>query len=61
MGGDPERSVVDADAESWDVSRLYVGDGSLVPRTLSVNPSLTFMALATGSPPTSTRTRRYLS
>ena len=46
MGSDPERSVVDADAQSWDVKRLYVGDGSLVPRTLSVNPSLTFMALA---------------
>jgi len=46
MGSDPERSVVDADAQSWDVKRLYVGDGSVVPRTLSVNPSLTFMALA---------------
>lgn len=46
MGGDPERSVVDPDAQSWDVKRLYVGDGSLVPRTLSVNPSLTIMALA---------------
>ena len=47
MGSDPERSVVDADAQSWDVKRLYVGDGSLVPHTLSVNPSLTIMALAT--------------
>jgi choline dehydrogenase-like flavoprotein len=46
MGSDPARSVVDADAQSWDVKRLYVGDGSLVPRTLSVNPSLTIMALA---------------
>jgi choline dehydrogenase-like flavoprotein len=46
MGSDPARSVVDADAQSWDVRRLYVGDGSLVPRTLSVNPSLTIMALA---------------
>ena len=46
MGSDPERSVVDADSQSWDVSRLYVGDGSVAPRTLSVNPSLTFMALA---------------
>ncbi len=46
MGSDPERSVVDANAQSWDVKRLYVGDGSVVPRTLSVNPSLTIMALA---------------
>jgi choline dehydrogenase-like flavoprotein len=46
MGSDPERSVVDADGRSWDVEGLYVGDGSLVPRTLSVNPSLTIMALA---------------
>jgi choline dehydrogenase-like flavoprotein len=46
MGSDPGRSVVDADGQSWDVKRLYVGDGSLVPRTLSVNPSLTIMALA---------------
>jgi choline dehydrogenase-like flavoprotein len=46
MGSDPERSVVDADGQSWDVKRLYVGDGSVVPRTLSVNPSLTIMALA---------------
>ena len=28
-------------------SGLYVGDASLIPRTLSVNPSLTIMALAT--------------
>ena len=46
LGADPERSVVDEDGQSWDVKRLYVGDGSLVPRTLSVNPSLTIMALA---------------
>jgi choline dehydrogenase-like flavoprotein len=46
MGSDPERSVVDSNAQSWDVKRLYVGDGSVVPRTLSVNPSLTIMALA---------------
>ena len=41
------RSVVDRNGESHDVKRLFVGDGSLVPRTLSVNPSLTIMALAT--------------
>jgi choline dehydrogenase-like flavoprotein len=46
MGSDPERSVLDANCESRDVARLFVGDGSIVPRTLSVNPSLTIMALA---------------
>jgi choline dehydrogenase-like flavoprotein len=46
MGSDPARSAVDANCESHDVRRLFVGDGSVVPRTLSVNPSLTFMALA---------------
>jgi choline dehydrogenase-like flavoprotein len=47
MGDDPERSVVDRNCESHAVKRLYVGDGSLVPMTMSVNPSLTIMALAT--------------
>jgi len=47
MGDDPARSAVDRNGESHEVRRLYVGDGSLVPRTLSVNPSLTIMALAT--------------
>jgi choline dehydrogenase-like flavoprotein len=46
MGADPERSVVDSHGESHDVRRLFVGDSSVVPRTLSVNPSLTIMALA---------------
>ncbi|MGP0049787.1 MAG: GMC family oxidoreductase N-terminal domain-containing protein [Solirubrobacteraceae bacterium] len=46
MGSDPERSVVNAHGESHDIRRLFVGDGSVVPRTLSVNPSLTIMALA---------------
>jgi choline dehydrogenase-like flavoprotein len=47
MGDDPARSVVDRNGESHYVKRLFVGDASLVPRTLSVNPSLTIMALAT--------------
>jgi choline dehydrogenase-like flavoprotein len=46
MGSDPERSVVDSHGESHDVRRLFIGDSSVVPRTLSVNPSLTIMALA---------------
>ena len=46
MGSDPERSVVDAHGESHDIRRLFVGDSTVLPRTLSVNPSLTIMALA---------------
>ncbi len=47
MGDDPARSVVDRNGESHEVKGLFVGDGSLLPCTLSVNPSLTIMALAT--------------
>jgi choline dehydrogenase-like flavoprotein len=47
MGEDPATSVVDGHCQSHEVKRLYVGDSSLHPRTLSVNPSLTIMALAT--------------
>jgi choline dehydrogenase-like flavoprotein len=47
MGDDPERSAVDRNGKLHGVDGLYVGDGSLIPRTLSVNPSLTIMALAT--------------
>jgi choline dehydrogenase-like flavoprotein len=46
MGSDPERSVVDAHGECHSVRGLFVGDGSVIPRTLSVNPSLTIMSLA---------------
>ena len=46
MGSDPDRSVVGAHGECHDVRRLFVGDSSVLPRTLSVNPSLTIMALA---------------
>ncbi|MDN3357363.1 GMC family oxidoreductase [Actinomadura sp. DC4] len=46
MGSDARRSVVDANGRSHDVAGLYVGDASLIPASLSVNPSLTVMALA---------------
>jgi choline dehydrogenase-like flavoprotein len=45
MGSDPALSVVDEHGECHSVRRLFVGDGSVIPRTLSVNPSLTIMAL----------------
>ncbi|MBV8713079.1 MAG: GMC family oxidoreductase [Solirubrobacterales bacterium] len=47
MGTNPDTSVVDPHCQSHEVKRLYVGDSSLHSRTLSVNPSLTIMALAT--------------
>jgi choline dehydrogenase-like flavoprotein len=46
MGSDPRRSVVDVHGECHEVRRLFLGDSSVIPRTLSVNPSLTIMALA---------------
>ena len=46
MGADPTRSVVDDRGRAHGVDGLYVGDGSVVPASLSVNPSLTIMALA---------------
>jgi choline dehydrogenase-like flavoprotein len=47
MGADPATSAVDTHCQTHEVGRLYVGDSSLHARTLSVNPSLTIMALAT--------------
>ena len=47
MGDDPERSATDRNGKVHGIEGLYVGDSSLIPRTLSVNPSLTIMALAT--------------
>ena len=46
MGDDPSRSAVDSNGQVRGVAGLYVGDASLVPASLSVNPSLTVMALA---------------
>ena len=40
------RRIADAHAESHDVRRLFVGDSSVIPTTISVNPSLTIMSLA---------------
>lgn len=46
MGDDARTSVVDADCRSWDISNLWVCDGSVFPTVGGVNPSLTIQAIA---------------
>jgi choline dehydrogenase-like flavoprotein len=46
MGSDPKDSVTNADGRCWDISNLWVCDGSLFPTSTGVNPSLTIQALA---------------
>lgn len=46
QGSAPMGTVVDDHGRSPDIEGLYVADSSLIPTSLSVNPSLTVMALA---------------
>jgi len=43
-GTDPKTSVVDPHGKVHGMERLYVGDGSVLPRASRVNPSLTIYA-----------------
>jgi choline dehydrogenase-like flavoprotein len=43
-GSDPQASVVDPVGRVHGMANLYVGDGSVLPRTSRVNPSLTIYA-----------------
>jgi choline dehydrogenase-like flavoprotein len=45
MGDDPSSSVVNADCRSWDISNLWVCDGSVFPTVGVVNPPLTIRAI----------------
>jgi choline dehydrogenase-like flavoprotein len=45
-GTDPARSVVDAQGQVHGMKGLYVVDGSILPRSSRVNPSLTIYAWA---------------
>lgn len=45
-GDDPRTSVVDADGKVHGLDNLYVVDGSVLPRSSRVNPSLTIYAWA---------------
>jgi choline dehydrogenase-like flavoprotein len=53
MGANPKNSVANPWGECWDVEKLFISDGGLVPSSLGVNPQETIMALAT-------RTGQYL-
>ena len=44
MGADPRRSVVDPYGEAHDVKNLWLSDGSVLPGSPGVDPSLTIMA-----------------
>jgi choline dehydrogenase-like flavoprotein len=46
MHGDPRRGVVGEDGRCHDFDNLYVADTGILPRSPSVNPMLTVMALA---------------
>ena len=46
MGSDSRTSVVNADRRSWDVSNLWICDGSVFPTVGGVNPSETIQAIA---------------
>jgi choline dehydrogenase-like flavoprotein len=46
MGSDPTDSVTNADGRCWDISNLWICDGSLFPTSTGVNPSLTIQAVA---------------
>ena len=43
-GTDPETTVVDANGKVHGLENLYVGDGSVLPRSSRVNPALTIYA-----------------
>ena len=46
MGTDEQDGVVDHKGEVFNYPNLYVADGSIFPKALGVNPSLTIAALA---------------
>lgn len=46
FGTDPTTSVLDPDCKAHDLQNLYVADGSFMPTSMGVNPSLTIAANA---------------
>jgi long-chain-alcohol oxidase len=46
MGRDRTEAFCDDNAESYDVPRLFIGDGSVFPTCPGINPMITIMSLA---------------
>jgi choline dehydrogenase-like flavoprotein len=46
IGTDPSQAPLDRECRAFDVSNLYVVDGSVFPSSAAVNPTLTIVAMA---------------
>lgn len=46
MGNNAKEAVVNAEGKSFDIDNLYISDNSVFPSSLTVNPTLTIMAVA---------------
>jgi choline dehydrogenase-like flavoprotein len=46
MGDNPETAVVNSFGRCFDITNLYISDGSVFTSSLSVNPALTIMAIS---------------
>ncbi|KAJ8555273.1 hypothetical protein K7X08_012769 [Anisodus acutangulus] len=46
MGIDPRTSVVNSKGETWEVEGLFLGDSSVFPTALGVNPMVTIQAIS---------------
>jgi choline dehydrogenase-like flavoprotein len=47
MATDPNRGVVDASGETYELKGLYVADGSILPTSIGVNSQVPIMTMAT--------------
>ncbi|KAK4728137.1 hypothetical protein R3W88_021125 [Solanum pinnatisectum] len=46
MGTDPTNSVVNSKGETWEVESLFLGDSSVCPTAIGVNPMVTIQAIS---------------
>ncbi|EGC28895.1 hypothetical protein DICPUDRAFT_159608 [Dictyostelium purpureum] len=46
MGSNRSNSVVNENGESWDVKRLFIADGSVLPSSVGINPMITIYSVS---------------